>query len=201
MSWTPLEESLWAVTAKLGRSLPSLTESASSDVAVIGGGYCGLSTALHLAKRGVSVIVLEAQEPGFGGSGRNNGHCVPERLWQTPDAIGDHFGPERGERINDFQAGAAECVFSLIREHQIECEAVQNGMLKVVRPGRMEATLRERAEQWRRRGKAVRYVETPELKSYVASDAFCGGMLFEEGGHLNALRIGKITRRSALLEE
>ena len=187
MKWTPLEHSLWAVTAKLGREHPPLSQEVESDIAVVGGGYCGLSTALHLAKQDVQVTVLEADEPGFGGSGRNNGHCVPEWLWQSPEWVAKHYGAARGERMNDFQASAANLVFSLIREYQIECEAVQSGILKVSRPGRHVSLLRKRAEQWAGRGKAVRFIEPPQLQDYVATQAFVGGMLFDDGGHLNAL--------------
>ena len=187
MSWTPLEHSLWAVTAKAGREHPPLSERVDSDVAIIGGGYCGLSTALHLAKQDVSVTVVEATEPGFGGSGRNNGHCVPEWLWQSPEWVVKHYGATRGERMNEFQASAADLAFSIIRDYQIECEAVQNGMLKVSRPGPDVESLKERAQEWSRRGKAVRYIESPELQDYVATSAFVGGLLFQEGGHLNAL--------------
>ena len=185
--WTPLEPSLWSKTAPPVIDLPALAGEARTEVAVIGAGYTGLSAALHLARAGQSVVVLEATEPGFGGSGRNNGHCVPEWLWQTPNDMLTQYGAERGERMNDFQAGAANLVFSLIREHQIECEAVQNGMLKITRSRKLEPALRERAQQWRRRGKAVRYVEPPELREYVVSDAFIGAMLLESGGHLNPL--------------
>ena len=185
--WSPLEPSLWAKTAPPAIDLPALAGGARADVGVIGAGYCGLSTALHLARAGKSVVVLEASEPGFGGSGRNNGHCVPEWLWQAPDDILARHGRERGERMNDFQAGAAEVVFSLIREHQIECEAVQNGVLKITRSRKLEPSLRDRAAQWRRRGKAVRYLERTELGDYVASEVFLGAMLLEEGGHLNPL--------------
>ena len=187
MNWTPLEHSLWAVTAKTADEFAPLRERVDSDVAIIGGGYCGLSTALHLAKQDVSVSVLEANEPGFGGSGRNNGHCVPEWLWQSPQWVVENYGAEQGERMNNFQASAADLVFSIIRDYQIDCEAVQNGMLKVSRPGPNVELLRARAEQWSRRGKAVQFVESPHLQSYVATPAFVGGLLFEEGGHLNAL--------------
>ena len=125
MTWTPLEASLWASTAKPREPSAPLSGRVETDVAIVGAGYCGLSSALHLSQRDVSAVVLEAEEPGFGGSGRNNGHCVPEWMWQTPDAIARQYGAERGERMNDFQAGAAKLVFSLIRDHQIECEAVQ----------------------------------------------------------------------------
>ena len=185
--WTPLQDSLWAKTAPPAVELSPLHGETQSEVTVIGAGYTGLSTALHLARAGKSVVVLEASEPGFGGSGRNNGHCVPEWLWQTPDNVVSQYGIEYGERMNDFQAGAAELVFSLIREHQIECEAVQHGMLKITRSRKLEPALRDQAEQWRRRGKAVRYVEPPALSEYVVSDVFLGAMLFESGGHLNPL--------------
>lgn len=187
MSWTPLEHSLWAATAKTGRVRPPLLDRVDSDVAIIGGGYCGLSSALHLAKQDVSVTLVEATEPGFGASGRNNGHCVPEWLWQSPEWVVKHHGARQGERMNDFQASAAELVFSLIRDYQMDCEAVQNGMLKVSRPGPDFELLKRRAQQWSGRGKAVRFIESPELQDYVATSAFAGGILFEQGGHLNAL--------------
>ena len=187
MTWTKLETSLWASTAKPREASAPLSGRVETDVAIVGAGYCGLSSALHLSQQDVSVVVLEAEEPGYGGSGRNNGHCVPEWMWQTPDTIAHQHGAERGERMNNFQAGAAKLVFSLIRDHQIECEAVQNGIIKVSRPGPRTGELRDRAAQWSRRGKAVRYVEQPELRSFVATDAFAGGILFEEGGHINAL--------------
>jgi glycine/D-amino acid oxidase-like deaminating enzyme len=187
MNWTPLEHSLWAVTAKTGQEHAPLGERVESDVAIIGGGYCGLSSALHLAKQGASVTLLEASEPGNGGSGRNNGHCVPEWLWQSPQWVVDRYGNEQGERMNNFQASAADLVFSIICNYQIECEAVQNGMLKVSRPGSTVGLLKARAQQWSERGKAVQFVESPQLQDYVATPAFVAGLLFEAGGHINAL--------------
>ena len=183
----PLEPALWAKTAPAAPPTPPLNESVSADVVIIGAGYCGLSAALHLAQAGRSVVVVEAEQPGFGGSGRNNGHCVPEWAWQEPDHITARFGAERGERVNDMQAQAADLVFSLIRDHQISCEAVQNGMISVVRKDKFVAQHKAKAEQWMRRGKNVRWVEGAEIRDYVGSDAFKSAIVFDDGGHLNPL--------------
>lgn len=76
----PLSPSLWAATAAPPPDTQPLTQSAQADVLVVGGGYAGLSTALHLAEQGVRVVLLEAREIGFGGSGRNGGagHSGPQ---------------------------------------------------------------------------------------------------------------------------
>ena len=73
----PLAPSLWAATAPPAPPTPPLEGSVSADVCVVGAGYAGLSTALHLAERGIKTIVLEAHEPGWGGSGRNGGQVIP----------------------------------------------------------------------------------------------------------------------------
>ena len=72
----PLAPSLWHATAAPAPDCPPLREDVDVDVAIVGGGYAGLSTALHLAERGVSCVVLEAREPGWGGSGRNGGQVI-----------------------------------------------------------------------------------------------------------------------------
>ena len=140
----PLEPTLWYQTAPPAPPTPPLEDDVSADVAIIGAGYCGLSAALHLAQAGRSVVVVEAEQPGFGGSGRNNGHCVPDWAWQEPDDIAARFGAERGERVNDMQAHAGELVFSLIRDHQISCEAVQSGIINVVREQNSSPSTRPR---------------------------------------------------------
>ena len=74
-------------------------------------GLFGLSTALHLAERGIKAIVLEAKEPGFGGSGRNGGQVIPG-LKLDPDELEKMYGPERGPRLVDFVGRTADVVWS-----------------------------------------------------------------------------------------
>ena len=81
-----LPDSLWAATAQPAPDTPPLRESASVDVAIVGAGFTGLSTALHLAERGVKVCVLDAAEPGWGASGRNGGQLIPG-LKYFPDEL------------------------------------------------------------------------------------------------------------------
>jgi glycine/D-amino acid oxidase-like deaminating enzyme len=183
----PFEPALWAKTAPPAPPTPPLEDDVGADVVIIGAGYCGLSAALHLAEAGRSVVVVEAEQPGFGGSGRNAGHCVPDWAWREPDDIAAHFGTQRGERVNDMQAQAADLVFSLIRDHQISCDAVQSGTINVVRERKFVAQHKAKAAQWVRRGKKVRWIEGAEIRDYIGSDAFKSAMLFDDGGHLNPL--------------
>jgi glycine/D-amino acid oxidase-like deaminating enzyme len=182
----PIEPVLWAKTAAPGMPVPPLEGDVEADVAIVGAGYCGLTAALHLAEAGRSVVVVEAEEPGFGGSGRNNGHCVPDWTWQEPGEIDARFGA-RGDRVNNLQGDAADLVYTLIRDHQISCEAVQSGTLTVVRDESSVAGLRRKFEHWDRLGKRVRWVDRDTMGDYIASDAFPAAILFEDGGHLNPM--------------
>ncbi len=97
----PLSPSLWAATAAPAPETTPLQSDTKADVVVIGAGYCGLSTALHLAERGVRVVVLEAREVGFGGSGRNGGQVIPGLKFDPSELIA-MFGQEKGQRLVDF---------------------------------------------------------------------------------------------------
>src|ERR1700741_4919292 len=103
----PLAPSLWAATAPPASATPPLEGSITADVVIVGAGYAGMSTALHLAERGTRVVVLEAREPGWGGSGRNGGQVIPG-LKYDPDELETMFGPERGPPLVDFAGPAAD---------------------------------------------------------------------------------------------
>ena len=106
LQWTPLEDSLWSATAAPAPECPPLRSNIETDTAIVGAGYCGLSAALYLAEAGKTVTVLEAREPGWGASGRNAGHCTPDWTYNTPEGVSARYGPDYGERLNDFQADA-----------------------------------------------------------------------------------------------
>src|SRR5437588_9899110 len=125
----PLEPSLWAASAPRAPSIPPLENSRSADVCVIGAGYAGLSTALHLAERGVRTVVLEAKEAGYGGSGRNGGQVIPG-LKYDPDALEAMFGRERGEKLVTFAGRTDDSVFDLIAKHRMDVPHVRNGWIQ-----------------------------------------------------------------------
>jgi glycine/D-amino acid oxidase-like deaminating enzyme len=193
LQWTPLEESLWSVTAPPAPDCPALTGNPETDFAIVGAGYCGLSAALHLAEAGKAVTVLEAHEPGWGASGRNAGHCTPDWTYHTPDGVAARYGPDYGERLNDFQSGAGALVFGLIERHDIDCDARQAGTVSVVRKGddKTLADCRAKAEQWTRRGKAVELLDEAGVAAQVGSDRFQAALMFHEGGNLQPLSFSR----------
>src|SRR5437879_13566868 len=94
--WPP---SLWAATAPAGPVLRALEGSQTSDVVIVGAGFTGLSTAIHLREAGVAATVIEAAEPGWGASGRNNGQVIPTLAGHDPSGVGKRH-VEVGERSN-----------------------------------------------------------------------------------------------------
>ena len=133
----PMPPSLWAATAPPPPSTTPLVGEARTGVAVVGGGFTGLSVALHLAEAGVPVTLLEAAEIGWGASGRNNGQVIPTLSRIDPDDIvaavaQAQGGREKGEQLVGLIRDSAAFTFDLIRRHGIEAEAVQNGWIALL---------------------------------------------------------------------
>jgi len=128
--------SIWAATAPARTQAKPLTNDAEADVAIVGGGFTGLSAALHLAKRGKRVILLEGNAVGWGASGRNNGQVIPTMTSAEPDAIAKRYGAS-GERFARLIGNSADILFSIVRDENIEAEAEQNGWFQPAHsPGR-----------------------------------------------------------------
>ena len=129
----PLPDSYWAATAgAYAEDGGALEGDREADVVVIGGGYTGLSCAYHLAKNhGADVVVLEANVPGWGCSGRNGG-CIrpgigrlPLRQWQ------ERWGTEGAQALFSQQLAALGTVRDLINEGNIDCDLQDTGLLRV----------------------------------------------------------------------
>ena len=190
---------LWSSTAIAAPDTPPLNGEHKADAVVIGAGFTGLSAALHLAQKGVSVIVLEAAEPGFGASGRNNGQVIPGYSRHSPDDIVREFGAERGERLNQWVAGSADLVFKLIAEHAIDCDAFQGGWLQPAHaPSRMKG-VRTKHDQWAARQSQVEMLSAEESARLTGSPVYVhGGWIHKQGGHIQPLSYARGLAHAAL---
>lgn len=178
--------SLWATVTAPRPPAGPLAGEVRADVAIVGGGFTGLSTALALAGRGRSVVLVEAAAVGWGASGRNNGQVIPTMTGAEPDAMAKSHG-ETGERFAQLVSDSAATTFDLIRRHAIDCEASQTGWFQPAHsPGRVRLSA-ARVEAWSRRGAPVRLLDAAETAALVGSKEWFGGMLNTSGGHLNPL--------------
>ncbi|HTB46454.1 MAG TPA: FAD-binding oxidoreductase [Acetobacteraceae bacterium] len=193
----PLPPSLYADTARPAPPTPMLDGDKRVSVAVIGGGFTGLSAALHLAERGVDVAVLEANEPGWGASGRNGGQVNPG-LKHDPDVVEQDFGSDLGRRMVALSGNAPNVVFGLIQRHQIECQALQSGTLRAAVSQRAAAGIRATAAQWARRDAPVELLDAAALRQVTGSTRYATAVLDRRGGQVNPLGYARGLAQAAM---
>ena len=190
-------DSLWAAVTPAGPDLAELVGTAEADVVVIGGGFTGLSTALHLRETGVDVAIVEAVEPGWGASGRNNGQVIPTLSRPDPDDIIARHGAV-GERFVALLRDSASTLFDVARRYQIQAEQEQTGWVQPVHsPGRIKIAER-RVRQWSKFGAAVEILSRDQTRQMLGSDAWFGGFWNKTGGHINPLALSRELARVVL---
>jgi glycine/D-amino acid oxidase-like deaminating enzyme len=196
MPAVPLQ-SLWSVTAPAAPALGTLSSARRAHAVIVGGGYTGLSTALHLAQAGRAVVVVEARALGEGASGLNGGQVIPG-VKHDPDTLEEMFGTQLGARLVATVGRAADVVFELIARHAIECDAVRTGWIQ---PATSEAALAQvaaRAAQWQRRGAAVELLSREAVRALTGTQYYCGGLLDRRGGNVQPLAYLRGLARAAL---
>jgi glycine/D-amino acid oxidase-like deaminating enzyme len=188
---------LYLETAERAAPTPPLAGERTADVVVIGGGFTGLSAALHLAERGADVVLLEAHEPGWGASGRNGGQVNPG-LKADPDTVERDFGLELGGRMLRFAGDAPAFVFALIDRLGIPCELRRCGTLRAAKHPKHVARVRSTVEQLRRRGAPVEFLEPDAVARATGTGIYQGAMFDPRGGALNPLSYARGLSKAAL---
>ncbi len=193
----PLSHGLWEMTAPPAPPTSPLKGEVRADVAIIGCGYTGLSTALWLAEAGAKVIALEAVEIGFGGAGRNVG-LVNAGMWLAPDDIVARLGSDYGERLLTLLGGGPAEVYAMVEKHGIDCELVQNGTLHCAIGQSGLAKIDERAQQWRARGAPVKVLSREETARRIGVDIYAGSLLDLRAGTIQPLAYARGLARAAI---
>jgi gamma-glutamylputrescine oxidase len=170
------------------RDWPELSGELMADVCVVGGGFAGMSTALHLAEKGLSVVLLEKNRVGWGASGRNGGH-MESLFGHHPDDFAKDLGKDRIADMWRLSGEASDLVKSIIETHDIDCDA----RLGIGHVGYTEAHahhLFDGAEKFLSRGyrKNVRIYDRQELAEVIGTDKYHGGFFDMDMVHLNPLQ-------------
>jgi gamma-glutamylputrescine oxidase len=168
-----------------------------ADVAVLGGGIAGCSAALHLAKRGYRVALLEARNVGFGASGRSGGQTI-FGLAASQKALAAEVGRDDARRLFDLSVEALDLTQSLIDENAIDCDYHPNHVHVAVKPRHLQEL-----EEWARElhdeygYPSAHLLNRDELKSHVRSERYLGGLIDPRSGHLHPLKFTRGVARAA----
>jgi gamma-glutamylputrescine oxidase len=176
---------------------PQLTEPIAVDVCVVGGGYTGLSTALHLARHGASVALLEQSRIGDGASGRNGGQ-VHNGFRHDPRWFESRLGADSARQIWSLGIEARQHLDWLIGTYNIDAQYCP-GLLHLCHKRRYVGETRAYVEDIMSRypNTGLRFVDEAETRSLVSSQDYYGGYLDNTSGHLHALNLALGLARAA----
>ncbi len=190
--------SYYAATADLLPLQPALQGAVRADVCIIGAGYTGLSAALHLAERGYSVVVLDAQRMGFGASGRNGGQVGPgQRIEQ--DVIERMMGRADARKLWEIGLQARDLVRSLVDRFEMDV-AWRPGVLHADWHARDVPHAHAYAEKLARDYDytEIEALDRGAVQAIVRTEVYQGGTLDHGAGHLHPLRYVLGLGRAAL---
>ncbi|MEM1402500.1 MAG: FAD-binding oxidoreductase [Pseudomonadota bacterium] len=181
-------DSWYAATAQPHRQFEVLDESTEADVVIVGGGFTGLSSAVHLRKAGFSVVLLEANRLGWGASGRNGGHVgTGQRADQ--ETLENLLGLDHAKALWDLGLEGVDTVSELVDEHAIACE-MKDGNLHAAHSEKIAQELQGEAAHL----EAVysyphlSYVNRDELQALTSAQGMYGGVIDTRSRHLHPLK-------------
>jgi gamma-glutamylputrescine oxidase len=182
----PLNNSYYAATANAWETQPSFAGEGEYDVAVIGGGFTGLSAALACAENGLKVVLLEAKTIGFGASGRNGGQLIPGLRWSMRE-IDAEFGRERAQAIFDLAYGAVDRVQGRIAKHGIQCDLKAGHLEAAYKPAHFDAMQRDAEFLAEEFGWEAEVVQPKDMGRHINGGGYHGGIYDPKGGHFHPL--------------
>jgi gamma-glutamylputrescine oxidase len=159
----------------------------SADVCVIGAGYTGLSTALHLAERGYSVVLLEARQVGWGASGRNGGQLGTGQRREESE-LEARFGRDTARHLFRLALAARDLVRDRIARHAIDCELTPGQLLCAAKPAHLSGLERRAAKLAKDYAYPhQRVLRRQEMRDVVDSPLYHGGVLDAGAAHVHPL--------------
>ena len=179
--------SWYAASANEQLSYPPLRGDVRTDVCIIGGGYTGLSSAIHLRKAGYNVVLLEANRVGWGASGRNGGHVgTGQRAEQ--DQLEKWVGLDQAKALWQLGLEAVDTVCALIDEYNIDCELKSGNLHVAAKAGDAKGLQVEVEHLSGVYGyDQIRYVDSAELAELTSGQGFHGGTVDSGCKHLHPL--------------
>ncbi|HAX70926.1 MAG TPA: FAD-dependent oxidoreductase, partial [Anaerolineae bacterium] len=158
---------------------------AKADVAIIGGGYTGLSAARTLAKQGVSVVVLETETMGWGASSRNGGMTLTG-LKPAMQTVIKNYGRELAKELFQCSLDSVSLVEQIVKEENIDCGFSRTGhLLTANKPKHYDALQGEVDFMAKEFNHNVRLVSPKDLRSEIGTDVYHGALVDEASGGLN----------------
>ena len=178
----PIVDSGWTKTRGIAPDYPDLNQDLTTDVLIIGAGLAGSSLALHLSELGISNVVLEARQPGWGASGRNAGHVLP--LLRDLKVF-EQF-PDQGRAFFELFSAHHTIPFDIARKYDIDCDATESGYLNAMTSQRsFDKFARSSAYSAERLGQSVKHLDAPAMREVTGSGYYSHGVLYESGGRIN----------------
>lgn len=190
-------QSYYAATRTLLDDFPPLDGDLSCDVAIVGAGYTGLSAALHLAERGVDVVLIDAQRVGWGASGRNGGQIGSgQRVDQQ--TLEQMVGMDHAKKLWALAEQSKALVKDLVAAHQIDCD-LKPGIIYADHKQRFVNDTRAYVEHLQKAYgyDKISFLNRDELREHLGTDAYYGASLDWGAGHLQPLNFALGLARAA----
>ena len=180
--------SYYAASANPAPERPELIGDHQIDVCIVGAGYSGLSTGLYLAEKGYKVAIIEGARVGWGASGRNGGQIV-NGLNASLQTIKKRYGQDTATFVAGLVQEGGEIIRERISTYDIQCDLKDKNIFTGLTSAHM-SELEERMKLWASYGlKNQEMLDKDQLRKYVNSDLYEGGMIDHSGGHMHPLNL------------
>lgn len=180
--------SYYAHSALPSPARPALTGSITADVCVIGAGYTGLSSALHLAEAGYKVVILEAARVGWGASGRNGGQLV-QSYSRDVDVIARNYGEDTARMLGSMMFEGSKIIRERVKKYGIQCDMKDGGMFTALSDKQVKG-LHHHQALWEKYGHTgLEFLDANKTGELVHTNRYKAALLDHWGGHMHPLNL------------